>query len=221
VLYLAFNEGYLATGGAAAERRDLAEDAEWLASLLAQLLPDEPEVLGLVALMRLHLARAASRFDDAGRIVLVEHQDRRRWDRARIAESESLLERAASFRRAGSYQLQAAIALAHATARSYDETDWPAIVQLYDRLLELWPSPVVRLNRAVAVAHVAGPDVALREVDATRDDLERYHLFHAVRAELLRDLGRADEARAADERAYALTENRAERELLLRRIGRP
>ena len=219
VLYLTFNEGFLATAGDAPERRDLAEDAEWLTSLLSRLLPDEPEVLGLLALMRLHLARAATRFDDAGRLVLFERQDRSRWDRERMAQGVALVELAAGLRRPGTYQLQAAIAAAHAIAPSFEATDWARIVELYDRLLVLWPSPVVRLNRAVAVSHVAGPEAALREVDAIGDALERYHLFHAVRAEFLRGVGREAEARAADERALGLTENPAERELLSRRIA--
>ena len=219
VLYLTFNEGFLATSGAAPERRDLAEDAEWLASLLARLLPREAEALGLLALIELHLARSATRFDDAGRMVLFERQDRRRWDRARIDEAATLLERAATLGRAGKYQLQAAIALTHARAASFESTDWPRILELYDRLLALWPSPVVRLNRSVALSHVAGPEPALRETDAIGDELARYHLFHAVRAEFLRGLGRDGEARAADEQAFALTDNPAERELLARRIG--
>ena len=219
VLYLAFNEGYLATAGETPERRDLAEDAEWLTSLLSRLLPDEPEVLGLLALMRLHLARAKTRFDGAGRLVLFERQDRTRWDRERLTQGVALVERAVAFGRPGTYQLQAAIAVAHAIAPSFEATDWARIVELYDRLLVLWPSPVVRLNRAVAVSHVAGPQAALREVDAIGDALERYHLLHAVRAEFLRGLGRETEARAADARALELTENPAERELLSRRIA--
>ena len=219
VLYLAFNEGYLATAGETPERRDLAEDAEWLTSLLSRLLPDEPEVLGLLALMRLHLARAKTRFDGAGRLVLFERQDRTRWDRERLTQGVALVERAVAFGRPGTYQLQAAIAVAHAIAPSFEATDWARIVELYDRLLVLWPSPVVRLNRAVAVSHVAGPQAALREVDAIGDALERYHLLHAVRAEFLRGLGREAEARLADARALELTENPAERELLSRRIA--
>ncbi|HKW78919.1 MAG TPA: sigma-70 family RNA polymerase sigma factor [Candidatus Limnocylindria bacterium] len=219
VLYLAFNEGYLATTSEAPERRDLAEDAEWLTSLLAQLLPEEPEVIGLLALMRLHLARAAARFDVAGRIVLLERQDRSRWDRRGMAEATALLQRALERDRVGKYQLQAAIAAAHAAAPTYEATDWARILGLYDRLLAAWPSPVVRLNRSIAVARVAGPDAALRELEAIGDELERYHLFHAVRAEFLRGLGRTVEARQADQRALALAENPAERELLARRVG--
>ena len=219
VLYLTFNEGYLATAGARAERRDLAEDAEWLASLLARLLPGEPEVLGVLALMRLHLARAATRFDTAGNLVLFDDQDRSRWDGARVRDAAALLERAGRSDRPGAYQLQAAIALEQMLAPGTTTTDWAHVLELYDRLLVLWPSPVVRLNRAVIVARVAGPASALDELDTIAGELERYHLLYAVRAEFLRALGRHEEARAADRRALALTENPAERELLARRIG--
>jgi RNA polymerase sigma factor (sigma-70 family) len=220
VLYLMFNEGYLATIGPRAARRDLAEDAEWLASLLERLLPDEPEVLGLQALMRLHLARAAARFDAAGRLVLLQDQDRSSWDRRLIGEGIALVRRAEQLARpAGAYRLQAMIAAAHAMAPSFEATDWPHIVRLYDGLLALAPSPVIRLNRAIALGRVAGPEAALAEVEALRDALDRYHLLHATRAELLRALGRGDEARAADARALTLTENPAERELLARRLG--
>ena len=151
--------------------------------------------------------------------MLFERQDRTRWDRERLTQGVALVERAVAFGRPGTYQLQAAIAVAHAIAPSFEATDWARIVELYDRLLVLWPSPVVRLNRAVAVSHVAGPQAALREVDAIGDALERYHLLHAVRAEFLRGLGREAEARLADARALELTENPAERELLSRRIA--
>ncbi len=219
VLYLMFNEGYLASAGPAPHRRDLAEDAAWLTSLLARLMPDEPEVLGLLALMRMHLARATARFDEEGRLVLLQHQDRAKWDRRAVEHASALLERAARMRRTGPYQLQAAIAATHVEARSFDETDWPRVLALYDRLLAVAPTAVVRLNRAVVLRHVAGPDAALCEVDALAAELSRYHLFHATRAEVLRALGRLDEAREADERALPLTENPAERELLARRLG--
>ncbi|MGH2379542.1 MAG: RNA polymerase sigma factor [Candidatus Limnocylindria bacterium] len=221
VLYLVFNEGYLSSGPERAARRDLAEDAEWLASLVVRLLADEPEALGLLALMRLHLSRAATRFDERGRIVLLKDQDRSRWDRARISGAVELLARAGAIRRPGPYQLQAAIAAVHAEATSWDATDWPQILRLYDALLAASAgSPVVRLNRAIALRQVAGPEHALREIDAIAADLDRYHLLHAARAELLRDLGRADEAREADRRALELTGNPAERELLEERIAR-
>ncbi len=219
VLYLTFNEGYLATGPDRADRRDLAAEAEWLAGLLAGLMPDEPEVLGLLALMRLHHARAEARFTTGGELVLLHDQDRSRWDGALIADASALVERAARMRRPGPYQVQAAIAACHAGASSWEETDWREIVSLYDLLDRLAPSPIVRLNRAIAVREVTGPSAALEEVDALAPDLERYHLFHATRAELLRALGRSDEARAANERALELTANPAERALLLSRLS--
>jgi RNA polymerase sigma factor (sigma-70 family) len=221
VLYLMFNEGYLSSGAGEAARRDLAEDAAWLAALLVRLLPAEPEALGLLALMRLHLARAAARFDAGGELVLLADQDRARWDRAAIEGAVRLIERAGAMRRPGPYQLQAAIAACHAEAPSRAATDWAQIVVLYDMLLRLDPSPVVRLNRAVALRWVAGPASALREVEALQDDLDGYHLLHATRAELLLELGRHEEARTAEARALELTVNRAERALLERRLARP
>ena len=218
VLYLVFNEGYLATGGDAALRRDLAADAEWLAGLLVRLLPDQPEPLGLLALIRLHLARWPARLDSEGRLVLLEHQDRSRWDRRAIAEATRLIERAAGLGELGPYQLQAAIAAVHCEAASWDETDWPQILALYTMLLKLDPSPVVRLNRAIALRQVAGPAEALAEVDRLQDSLGRYHLFHATRAALLRDLGRPSEAAAADNLALELATNPAERNLLKERL---
>jgi len=219
VLYLVFNEGYLSSGPERATRRDLAEEAGWLTSLIARAVPDEPEVLGLLALMRLHIARSDVRFDDRGRMVLLKDQDRSRWDRGRIADAIRLIERAGAMRRPGPYQLQAAIAALHAEAPSWSATDWPQILRLYDELLAMTSSPVVALNRAIALREVAGPEAALREVERLADDLDRYHLFHATRAELLRDLGRGEEARAADRRALELTENPAERALLAERIA--
>ena len=219
VLYLMFNEGYLATAGEQASRRDLAEDAAWLAGLMVRLMPDEPEALGLLALMRLHLARACARFDDAGNIVLLEDQDRRRWDQERIASAVVLLQRAATLHRAGPYQLQAAIAACHAEARTWAETDWRQIVALYDALLELMPSPVVALNRAIARRYRDGPHAALADVERLTETLESYYLFHATRAELLRDLGRTPEARTALIRALELTANPAERALLQKRLS--
>src|SRR3989475_11621000 len=219
VLYLMFNEGYLATAGAQASRRDLAEDAAWLAGLMVRLMPQEPEALGLLALMRLHLARAESRFDADGGLLLLQDQDRGRWDRERIASGISLLQRAAGLRRPGPYQLQAAIAACHAEARSWEETDWRQVVALSDALLDLMPSPVVQLNRAIARRYIDGAVATLPEVDALRDMLNDYYLFHATRAELLRDIGRDAEARAALARALDLTANPAERILLRRRLG--
>jgi RNA polymerase sigma-70 factor (ECF subfamily) len=219
VLYLMFNEGYLATGQRGASDRDLAQEAEWLASLVVELMPAEPEAVGLLALMRLHQARAAARFDRDGNIVLLRDQERWKWDRAKIDEGLALVGRFLRLQRPGPYQLQALIALAHADAPSWEETRWPEIVRAYDSLLEFGDSAVVRLNRAIAVRHVAGPERALADVDALADDLDRYHLFHATRAELLRELGRPDEARAADRRALELTENPAERALLQKRLS--
>ena len=169
--------------------------------------------------MRLHLARADSRFDEYGDLVLLEDQDRSRWDQQRISSAMVVLDRAAALRRSGPYQLQAAIAACHAEARSWVETDWRQIVALYDVLLELMPSPVVRLNRAIARRYLDGAAAALPEVDALGDALNDYYLFHATRAELLRDLGREPEARAALTRALDLTTNPAERALLQKRLS--
>ncbi|HEY7983086.1 MAG TPA: DUF6596 domain-containing protein, partial [Ktedonobacterales bacterium] len=219
VLYLVFNEGYVSSSGAGAASRSLAEEAAWLAALLSHTLPAEPEVLGLLALMRLHLARVAARFGPTGELVLLGDQDRRRWDRAAIAGAVALIERAGALRRPGAYQLQAAIAACHCEAASWEATDWPQIVALYDHLLVLTPSPVVRLNRAIALAQSAGARAALADLDCLAVPLARYHLFHATRAELLRALGRVDDARAADREALRLTRNPAEQALLRRRLG--
>ena len=219
VLYLIFNEGYLASAGDVAELRDLAGDAEWLTSLLATLMPDEPEPMGLLALMRLHLARARGRFATDGSIVLLKDQDRGLWDGAAIAAAEGLLARALRIGRPGPYQLQAAIVAVHAGATNYGETDWAEIVALYDRLHAVQPSPVVALNRALALAELRGPEIGLAAVDPLRDRLDGYHLFHAARGELLRRLGRDREAQEADRRALALTDNPAEQRLLRQRIG--
>ncbi len=218
VLYLIFNEGYLSSAGDAVERRDLARDAEWLTSLLSRLMPDEPEVLGLLALMRLHLARAAARFDGDA-LVLLPQQDRVRWDHAAIDAAVELLERAERMARPGSYQLQAAIVATHASAKSWADTDWDAIVRLYDALRAIEPTPVVVLNRALAVAERDGPEAAMVELADVADRLDAYHLFHAARAELLRRLGDVDAARDADRRALELTDNPAERRVLTERIA--
>jgi RNA polymerase sigma factor (sigma-70 family) len=219
VLYLMFNEGYLATGSRGVADRDLATEAEWLTGLLARLMPDEPEVLGLLALMRFNLARADARFDENGDIVLLRDQDRSKWDRAKIEATFGLVGRYVRMRRPGPYQLQAVIAGAHADAKSWDTTRWNEIVRSYDVLLSFSDTPVVRLNRAIAVWHVEGPAVALAEVDDLTGELAGYHLFHATRGELLRALGRPDDARAADERALELTDNPGERALLERRLA--
>ena len=218
VLYLMFNEGYLSTTGGKPARRDLAEDAAWLTGLLVRLMPDEAEAIGLLALMRLHLARADTRFDSTGNLILLQDQDRGRWDRERIDSALALLRRAGQLRRTGPYQLQAAIAACHAEAGSWQETDWQQIVALYDALLHYQPSPVVRLNRAISLRYLKGSRPALLEVEALESDLDTYYLFHATRAELLRDLGRREEADQAVRRALALTTNPAERALLQRRL---
>jgi RNA polymerase sigma-70 factor (ECF subfamily) len=217
VIYLLFNEGYLATAGPP-QSRDLAEDAEWLASLLYQLMPAEPEVAGLLALIRLHRARAAARFGTDGALVLLRDQDRSRWDRQAIADAVRLLTRGARRRRPGPYQLQAAIVACHAEAERWADTDWEQIVLLYDMLLHLEPSPVTRLHRAIAVRYATGAQGAMTELDDLAGQLDEYHLYHASRAELLRELGRPDQARAADQRALELTANPAEQALLHQRL---
>jgi RNA polymerase sigma factor (sigma-70 family) len=219
VLYLMFNEGYLSRGAAPGMRRDLAEDALWLTTLLDRLLPNQGEVIGLLALMRLHLARSAARFGSGGEMVLLPEQDRSRWDRDGIAEGVRLLNTAALLRRPGPYQLQAAIAAVHAESTSWEVTDWPQLVALYDALLRIIDTAVVRLNRAVALSHVAGPEVALGEVNDLAIELGGYHLFHATRAELLDELGETSLAREARLRALELCHNPAERALLLRKLG--
>jgi RNA polymerase sigma factor (sigma-70 family) len=219
VVYLVFNEGYLASAGRQPARRDLAAQAVALARLLHRLMPREPEVGGLLALMLLHESRAATRFDGWGRLVRLADQDRARWDAALIAEATGLLGRALALRVPGPYQVQAAIAALHAEAPDYERTDWPQIRLLYDRLQALAPSPVVLLNRAVATRYVVGPEAALAEISPLAAELDGYRLFHALRAGLLAGLGRDDEAREASERALALAGNPAERELLARRLS--
>jgi RNA polymerase sigma factor (sigma-70 family) len=219
VVYLMFNEGYLATEGDRPARRDLADDAEWLATLVARLLPDEPEAAGLLALIRLHRARWTARFDAAGGLVLLADQDRSRWDRSAIEEAGRMLLDAMRLGRPGTYQLQAAISACHAEARAWDTTDWRQIMLLYDALLRLAPTAVVRLNRAIALSHAVGPAQALEEVERLEPALRGYHLFHATRAQLLRRLDRPEEAREADVTALALTRNRAERRLLVERLA--
>src|SRR5713101_5142176 len=218
VLYLMFNEGYLSRGAQVAMRRDLADDALWLTRLVTTLMPDQAEVLGLQALMMLNLARSAARFDDAGEMVLLPDQDRSLWDRPAIAEGIALLDRAGAMRAPGPYQIQAAIAALHSEARSWEETDWHQIVVLYDALMRMADSPVIRLNRAVALGHFAGPKVALGEVNDLAIVLSGYHLFHATRAELLDQLGEHELAREARRRALDLCQNPAERSLLERKL---
>jgi RNA polymerase sigma factor (sigma-70 family) len=218
-LYLMFNEGYLSSDADAADRQDLAEDAEWLAAQLAELMPREPEVLGLLALVRLHRARRTTRFDARGVLRPLEQQDRSRWDRTAIRDAAALVVRASRMLRPGPYQLQAAIVACHAEAPRWEETDWPQILLLYDELIRRAATPVTRLHRAIALRYVAGPQEALVEIESLAPALSRHHLLHATRAALLRDLGRLDEARRADQRALELTSNPAERALLEQRLA--
>jgi predicted RNA polymerase sigma factor len=217
VVYLIYNEGYLAASGDVAERRDLAREGLDLARQLAALMPREPEAAGLAALLELHEARSAARFDAEGRLVLLEDQDRTRWDAVLIRAAVARLGRAAAFDRPGPYQLQATIAAQHALAPSWTATNWPAIRGLYDLLP---PSPVATLSRAVATSFVDGPVAALGEVDALVERLSGYRLWHATRADLLLRLDRPTEAADALRRALALATNPAERDLLTRRLAK-
>lgn len=221
VLYLVFNEGYSAAAGEALIRRDLCAEAIRLARVLASLMPDEPEALGLLALMLLHDARREAREAEDGSLVLLEDEDRGRWDRARIAEGTALVDRALRMRRPGPYQLQAAIAALHDEAATLVATDWPQIVALYTALAALSPSPVVELNRAVAVAMADGPATGLAIVErlTAAGTLEEYPYLHAARADLLRRLGRYEEAGMAYRRAASLTANAAERRYLEGRMA--
>jgi len=215
VIYLVFNEGYAASAGVDLVRADLCAEALRLGRLLDVLMPDEPEVRGLLALMLLTESRRAARTSANGDLVPLTEQDRTRWDRALIVEGQAIVRECLRCNRPGPYQIQAAINAVHSDAASAQATDWRQIVQLYDLLLEIDPSPVVALNRAVAVAEIAGPAPALALVDALK--LDAYHLFHAIRADLLRRLDRPDDARDAYDRAMALTQNEAERTYLRRR----
>jgi RNA polymerase sigma-70 factor (ECF subfamily) len=217
VLYLVFNEGYSATSGAALVRRELCDEAIRLGKLLAVLMPDEGEALGLLALMLLQDSRRDARTGPGGELVLLEDQDRSLWDPKRIEEGTHVLDRALSLRRPGPYQLQAAIAALHAQAETPDDTDWTQIAELYSELERRTGSPVVALNRAVAVAMAEGPEEGLRLAE-TIGGLEAYHLFHATRADLLRRLERHAEAAAAYRRALELATNPVERAFLERRL---
>jgi RNA polymerase sigma-70 factor (ECF subfamily) len=220
VLYLVFNEGYSASSGDALIRRELCAEAIRLARTLNELLPDSPENLGLLALMILHHARRDARCDEAGDLVTLEDQDRSRWRQDEIAEGIQLVLRALGRRSPGAYQLQAAIAALHAEAKSEHDTDWRQIASLYKVLAAMYPSPVVSLNHAVAVAMSEGLETGLEMVDALGRDSEirSYHLFHAARADLLRRLGRTVEARESYERALSLTANAVEQRYLRRRM---
>jgi RNA polymerase sigma-70 factor (ECF subfamily) len=220
VLYLIFNEGYSATEGDSLLRVDLCAEAIRLTRMLVVLMPDEPEAAALLALMLLHDSRRDARVDAQGELVLLADQDRSRWDRGKIAEGVDLVERGLGLARPGPYALQAAIAAEHAGAGVAGDTDWGRIVTLYDELLALQPSPVVALNRAVAVSMAAGPEAGLRELDRIDDQgsLDGYHLLHAARGALLRDLGRADEATRSYRRALELARTASERRFLARRL---
>jgi RNA polymerase sigma-70 factor (ECF subfamily) len=219
VIYLVYNEGYLASAARVPERAELRREALHLARLLDRLMPTEPEAAALLSLLELHEARAATRFDGWGRIVLLADQDRSRWDRPAIDLAAARLDRAVGRRRPGPLQLQAAIATLHCTATSAADTDWVEIRLLYDRLLAFGDDPVVRLNRAIATWRVRGPAAALVEVDQVADRLDGYRLLHATRALLLAELGRPGEAQQANERALSLATNPAERILLADRLG--
>jgi len=231
VVYLIFNEGYSAAAGAQVTRAELTGEAIRLGRLLAELQREteadrtghsdvEPEVIGLLALMLLHESRRAARTSPTGELILLEHQDRSLWNREQIAEGVALLEKALKSRRLGSYTLQAAIAAVHAEAESVAATDWRQIVALYDQLLRIQPSPVVELNRAVAIAMRDGPEAGLAHIDAVLEDgeLANYYLAHSARADMCRRLGRTAEARASYEKALALTQQEPERQFLQERI---
>jgi RNA polymerase sigma-70 factor (ECF subfamily) len=223
VVYLVFNEGYSASAGAEVTRAELTGEAIRLGRLLAELQPKpegEPEVIGLLALMLLQESRRAARRSPTGELILLEHQDRSRWNREQIAEGVRLLQQALGSRRFGAYTLQAAIAAVHAEAATVAATDWAQIVALYDQLARIQPSPVVRLNRAVAIAMRDGPEAGLAQIDAVLEDgeLADYYLAHSARADMCRRLGRTAEARASYEKALALTQQEPERQFLQERI---
>jgi RNA polymerase sigma-70 factor, ECF subfamily len=214
VVYLIFNEGYAASSGDRLVREELCTEAIRLGRILSQLMPDEPEAMGLLALMLLVDSRRAARTTVDGQVVLLADQDRSRWDRGLIAEGQAIVRQCLERNQPGPYQIQAAINAVHSDAPGTAATDWWQILQLYNQLLSLAPSPIVALNRAVAVAEVEGPDAALSLVD--RLDLPGYYLFHAIRADLLRRLDRDAEAALAYEAAIARTENATERDFLQR-----
>jgi RNA polymerase sigma-70 factor (ECF subfamily) len=220
VVYLVFNEGYSASSGTALTRHDLSSEAIRLGRLLVELLP-EPEATGLLALMLLHDARRTARTSPDGELILLEEQDRSRWNRAQIDDGRALVEQALTSKRFGPYTLQAAIAAVHAESPNAESTDWRQILGLYDVLMRVDPSPVVELNRAVAVAMYDGPAAGVALIDAilSRGDLTEYYLVHSARADLCRRLGRTAEARASYERALSLTQQEPERRFLEGRIA--
>ncbi len=219
VIYLVFNEGYSAAAGTEVTRAELTGEAIRLGRLVMELQP-EPEVMGLVSLMLLQESRHAARTSPTGELILLENQDRSRWNREQIAEGLALLEKALKSRQFGSYTLQAAIAAVHAEAESVDATDWRQIVSLYNRLLRIQPSPVVQLNRAVAIAMCDGPEAGLNHIDALLEhgELANYYLAHSARADMYRRLGRTAEARSSYEKALTLTQQEPERQFLQDRI---
>ena len=217
VIYLVFNEGHTASSGDSLGRESLGQEAIRLGRLLVELLPNEPEAAGLLALMLLVHARRKARVDSAGRLVLLADQDRDSWDRPMTSEGLDLVRRCLRINRPGPYQVQAAIQAVHSDASRAEKTDWWQILQLYNQLMVIAPSPVVELNRAVAVAEVEGPDAALSLIE--RLDLDGYYLYHSVRADLLRRRGRDREAAIAYGRAIALTDNQTERDFLERRLA--
>jgi RNA polymerase sigma-70 factor (ECF subfamily) len=219
VIYLVFNEGYSAAAGAEVTRAELTSEAIRLGRLLTDLQP-EPEVIGLLALMLLQESRRAARTSPTGELILLEHQDRSLWNRDQISEGVALVEKALNSRRFGPYTLQAAIAAVHAEAETFAATDWRQIVALYNQLLRIQPSPVVELNRAVAIAMHDGPEAGLAHIDAVLEhgELANYYLAHSARADLYRRLGRTTEARSSYEKALALTQQEPERQFLQERI---
>ena len=220
VIYLVFNEGYSAAAGAEVTRAELTGEAIRLGRLLMELQPEPEGELGLLALMLLQESRRAARTSPTGELILLENQDRALWNREQIAEGVALLEKALKSRRFGSYTLQAAIAAVHAEAESVAATDWRQIVALYDQLLRIQPSPVVQLNRAVAIAMRDGPEAGLAQIDAVLEqgELANYYLAHSARADMYRRLGRTAEARSSYEKALALTQQEPERQFLQERI---
>jgi RNA polymerase sigma-70 factor (ECF subfamily) len=220
-IYLVFNEGYAATAGDCLVRRELCSEAIRLGRTLCDLLPAEPENLGLLALMLLHDSRRDARVDSHGRLVTLEEQDRKLWDQQRIGEGLALVDRALQMRASGSYQLQAAIAALHAQAQSPTETDWRQIAALYQELLRIAPSPVVALNHAVALAMGHSLEQGLKQIEllGASGGLEQYHLYHAARADILRRLGRREEAAAAYREALGQATNKVEQDYLRQRLS--